>query len=151
MTDAISELDEAQVELFTIRPRLLLPYVLGDVNAIRTALAIGEGSLDELPQGVPKDSEHCTLARALSNSWRCEMHGWAFTLSNADPKASIPKTVEILEQLGFVVEDESEDADSYDHTDPYVVVRSTRAMTLFARLYDRNAFPELVLPDQEGL
>lgn len=43
--------------------------VLTDVNDIRTALAIGEGKLEELPKGVRSNPEDCVLARALSNGW----------------------------------------------------------------------------------
>lgn len=53
----------------------LMEAALEVVNNIRTAVAIGEGLLPELPKAIKGNSRHCVLARALSNGWSATVTG----------------------------------------------------------------------------
>lgn len=140
----------------TIDPRLVIPVALADANEIRRALAIGEGKLEELPPAVIGNSDDCVLARALSNGWHASVGSSETTISHrADgiTYTAVKLAVTTLKQLGFIGVCLEQDYDlGVDVSNRYyIVIPHTWAMAEFVSWYDKGAFPELVLDeDEEG-
>jgi hypothetical protein len=47
--------------------------MLGQLNKIRVAVGIGDGTLEAMPKGIPGKATECPIARALSNGWKAEV------------------------------------------------------------------------------
>ncbi len=149
---------ELMEQVSKVDPRLVIPLALSDANEIRRALAIGEGKLEKLPTAVLGNSEDCVLARALSNGWKAAVTSSETTIAHS-PRgitlAQVKLAVEALNDLGFIgvtyspsyeISIDQEGFDSY-----YISIPHTWAMEQFVNWYDRGAFPELVLDeDNEG-
>jgi hypothetical protein len=85
----------------TYGPRQLFRVVLEQVNIVRTALAIGEGKLPKLPQGIPGDPQHCVLAAALSNGWVPNVGEEEITLRHPTEGIDWSALKDALESYGF--------------------------------------------------
>lgn len=128
-----------QVEDAEMRPRLLLPIVLDEANRIRLALAIGEGLLPELPQGVPGNGELCVLARALSNGWDASVDDDEVCLTHPFKlEEDFRRAAKALEDLGF---------EDVEYGTGFVNFLPSWSMGRFIRNFDGGIFPELILGD----
>lgn len=132
-----------------------LSLILGQVNGVRRALAIGEGTLAALPPGRLSDPEECVLARALSNGWRGIIEDGGFLLPPPDVQVDLPAAVAALDALGFDARVESAeslgepvdgdfDAETGEYRDGiHFVLPSLWARFVFE--FDRGALPFLIL------
>ena len=108
------------------------------VNAVRLALAIGEGKLPALPRGVLRDPEQCVLARALSNGWSAMINCGVIALRNANADADA--AADALRTLGFQVCDVYEDV---------VEVMLPQVLAALVTEFDFEKLPELILGKEE--
>lgn len=81
--------------------RGLASRVLGQINAIRRALAIGEKKLDRLPKGKISNTDECVLARALSNGWKAQVGTSSTRLIHPVEGVDWEAAREALATLGF--------------------------------------------------
>jgi hypothetical protein len=118
----------------------VLPKALEQVNSIRTALAIGDGALKELPKGSIGEAHHCVLARALSNGWKAGVYpGEEIYFEHPGlGYDDFRRAAETLEVLGLSVESFGES---------WVCVEPTLEMSQLAWAFDDGLIPELVLED----
>lgn len=137
----------------------LKQIVLGDANAIRHALAIGEGLLPELPKGKIGDNRLCVLARALSNGWEPDVDPTCTTLKHDWDTMSysqIRLAADQLSEFGFKGVHLAPDKDpgelTFDEIDEeypehcwILSFDNTYAMELLIDLFDNKKIPELIL------
>jgi hypothetical protein len=146
----------------------LLAIALEDANAIRHALAIGEGKLEKLPKGITGNESQCVLARALSNGWYPFVESDDSTVFHVlDTKVteqSLADATEALVHLGFKsnyfietahnsiipsnMESELE-IDTDDENSEVLIGRiniaNTVAMAKLIDLFDQKLLPDLIL------
>lgn len=131
-----------------IEENILVPP-LEMANEIRLALAIGEGKLEELPQGVRSEGDQCVLAKALSNGWQATVGYDTITLKHADDgTVDFNKSVATLEQLGYrsVTQNQAE----YYGQGPQRVIQFDTPIfiyTGFLTAFDEGQLPDLILND----
>jgi hypothetical protein len=152
--------DHQTFKMWEVREQFdkIIPFVLGDVNAIRISLLIGEGKLEQLPPGVMRDSHQCVLARALSNGWTANVGEEVVLRHPWSPDASQPDFVaccKALQDRGFdaevtydEVETYNESTEEYEYTHGEITgieLKSTRAMCQLITWFDGGFLPELIL------
>lgn len=119
----------------------LVGTALDQVNAIRIALAIGEGKIPALPQGVPGNADHCVIAKALSNGWKAYVDNNSIELIHSiDSTIEKAKIRNALAESGFIIL-----AMYSDDNEIYIVIKTTTALDLMIRAFDEQLLPELIL------
>jgi hypothetical protein len=115
------------------------------VNKIRIALAIGEGKLNNLPEGVIQDSKMCVIARALSNGWSADVSYGEICLATTDPEVSLDETQAALEKLGF------EEITRYGGAlgRQTVEFRTPTALSMVAKAFDEGLLPEYSIVEDD--
>lgn len=117
-----------------------IPVVLNQVNKIRIALAIGEGLLQELPQGIPREPTMCVIARALSNGWKATVAD-EITMTNDKLNDSFDwdTAVDTLQRFGFDAHKES-----YERRCA-IEIKVTPEMCELMEFFDNGSLPHLIL------
>lgn len=120
-----------------------LGLILDDVNTIRLALAIGEGTLEALPPGKQQNSEQCVLARALSNGWKAEIDERIVLTPPDDVEVDLSACVRELNACGIKARKRDDDFDECS----WVEIEIASLWADFIDDFDDGAIPHLIFKD----
>lgn len=153
--------DEVLYQIISNESKFIVPFALADANDIRTALAIGDGAMPELPKGYRSNEKSCVLAMALSNGWQPNIDGSDATLyhpiDETKTEDDIIRSVTALKQMEFACAwgkarwdnfNNCWDRDIYgdeEATHWFIEISNTWAMTRLIELFDADELPFLDL------
>jgi hypothetical protein len=125
--------------------------LLRQLNAIRVAVGIGDGTLTEMPKGRPNNASTCPIAMALSNGWQAHVSDHV-SLTRFDRKREIDpnKIVRALRNAGFRVSG-ARTGGTYCN-EVVIAIDLTKTMENFIYRFDEREFQDLIAGrDQQGL